>query len=221
MNLSAFYTHNSPGFEPIFHTALEKSKWEPANVKSYKARMYQMVQALLFTDNLAGATAEAGCLYGTSSYIILSYSRDTHYIYDSMQGLSKPNNLDYNELSKEKMDRLSKKTKRNNFLTRVEDTLSDFKHFMIGVGWIPDCFNKQRHDFFRFVHIDVDLYEPTYESIKHFYPRLIKGGVIVCDDYGFKSWLGAKAGIEAYCKPRGIPVISTVAGNAIIIKMED
>jgi len=34
------------------------------------------------------------------------------------------------------------------------------------------------------LHIDVDLYEPTDIAITHLYDQVVKGGVIVMDDYG-------------------------------------
>ena len=37
---------------------------------------------------------------------------------------------------------------------------------------------------FSFVHLDVDLYESTKESINFFSPRMIRGGIIVVHDYG-------------------------------------
>jgi len=35
---------------------------------------------------------------------------------------------------------------------------------------------------FLFVHVDVDLYEPTRDSIAFFYPRMNLGAVSLCDD---------------------------------------
>ncbi len=35
-----------------------------------------------------------------------------------------------------------------------------------------------------FVHIDVDLYEPTRDALEFAYPRLRPGGYVVVDDYG-------------------------------------
>ena len=33
------------------------------------------------------------------------------------------------------------------------------------------------------MHLDVDLYESTLNCLKFFYPRLIKGGVLISHDY--------------------------------------
>jgi hypothetical protein len=34
------------------------------------------------------------------------------------------------------------------------------------------------------LHIDVDVYEPTVVSLNHFYDKVVKGGLIVFDDFG-------------------------------------
>ena len=48
---------------------------------------------------------------------------------------------------------------------------------------------------YRFVHIDVDIYEPTYACLEYFHPRMVEGGLIVIDDYGFPSWPGPVGGL--------------------------
>ena len=43
-------------------------------------------------------------------------------------------------------------------------------------------FYKVKNKKFSLIHIDVDLYKPTFDSLSFFYPKLCKGGVILCDD---------------------------------------
>ena len=50
---------------------------------------------------------------------------------------------------------------------------------------IPTRFDEVADRSFCFVHVDVDLFEPTRESIAFFYPRMVPGGVMLFDDYGF------------------------------------
>ena len=59
-------------------------------------------------------------------------------------------------------------------------------------GWIPERFNDVAEARFCFVHIDVDLLQPTREVLEFFYPRMVAGGLIVCDDYGFDTCPGAR-----------------------------
>lgn len=46
------------------------------------------------------------------------------------------------------------------------------------------------------LHIDVDLYEPTKSSLECLVPLMVKGGVVILDDYGF--FPGATRAIDDY-----------------------
>lgn len=49
-------------------------------------------------------------------------------------------------------------------------------------GHFPDSAHGL-DDMFCFVNLDMDLYKPTYEGIKLFYPKMAHGGVILIHDY--------------------------------------
>jgi len=86
-------------------------------------------------------------------------------------------------------------------------------------GWIPSRFNEVKNQKFSFVHIDVDLYEPTLESLKFFFPRLVKGGVIICDDYNSKIFDGAKKAWDKYFKNKNLSnFIKNPIGGCFLIK---
>ena len=46
------------------------------------------------------------------------------------------------------------------------------------------------------LHIDVDLYKPTKVCIEKFFPHIVKGGIIILDDYG--AFPGANKAIEEF-----------------------
>jgi O-methyltransferase len=51
---------------------------------------------------------------------------------------------------------------------------------------------------FVFVSIDVDLFQPTLEALKYFYPRLVKGGAIMIHDYNAPAFPGVKQAVMKY-----------------------
>jgi hypothetical protein len=53
----------------------------------------------------------------------------------------------------------------------------------------------------KFVHVDVDLYQPTIDSFRYFWQLVVPGGVMICDDY---NWSGAKMAVEEFAKEKGI-----------------
>jgi hypothetical protein len=85
-------------------------------------------------------------------------------------------------------------------------------------GWIPDRFPEVDDRCFSFVHIDVDLYQPTLDSLEFFYPRLSTGGIIVLDDYGFGTCPGATAAVDSFMRDKAEPIVNLSAGGAFLMK---
>jgi O-methyltransferase len=70
------------------------------------------------------------------------------------------------------------------------------------------------------VSIDADLYDPIYNGLKYFYPRLKQGGYIFIHDYNNDSYKGAKEAVRFFCKENNLPYfpLPDAAGSAIIAK---
>ena len=83
-------------------------------------------------------------------------------------------------------------------------------------GWIPDKFADVDEKKFCFVHIDVDLYEPTRASLAFFGERLTPGGILICDDYGFETCPGARLAMDEYAGAVRKPVVHLPTGQGII-----
>jgi O-methyltransferase len=60
----------------------------------------------------------------------------------------------------------------------------------------------------KFVHIDLDLYEPILGALNYFYPKMVLGGIIVCDDYGSLYWPGAQMAVEQFAEKNNLNFIS-------------
>lgn len=83
---------------------------------------------------------------------------------------------------------------------KVAAVLKDFPFIKLYPGWIPERFNEVSDRAFSFVHIDVDLYEPTLDSLIFFWERLVTGGFIVVDDYGSSQFPGATLAVDEFLK---------------------
>ena len=69
------------------------------------------------------------------------------------------------------------------------------------------------------MHIDLDLYLPTLETLQFFFPRLQNGGIIVCDDYNSKMFDGSKkAWDEFFTKNKVKFNFAPTIGGSFIIK---
>ena len=91
---------------------------------------------------------------------------------------------------------------------------------IIKKGRFPDTTEDIDDTWFCFVSIDVDLYEPTYEGLKFFYPRLTPGGFIIVDDYNNKLYEGAKKAVTKFCTDQKISFtpIPDIGGGVLINK---
>lgn len=54
------------------------------------------------------------------------------------------------------------------------------------------------------LHIDVDLYEPTKIVLEYLYPHVVRGGIVILDDYG--AFAGANKAIDDYFKNISIKI---------------
>ncbi|OPY00649.1 MAG: Mycinamicin III 3''-O-methyltransferase [Syntrophorhabdus sp. PtaB.Bin184] len=56
------------------------------------------------------------------------------------------------------------------------------------------------------LHLDVDLYDPTLFALGQLYPLVIKGGLVVLDEYGLIPWQGETKAVEDYFRECGVSV---------------
>jgi len=210
-------------FAGIYNAALRASGANPVPFKR-RERFRTLAALLASTAGIAGEVAECGCFTGMSSFMLCSILRNEwpqfdgtgYHIYDSFQGLSAPMPEDIVPDDLPGAQRLRGMCRPGNFrasLSAVQANLTPFPNIAFHPGWIPHAFPIEHLRSYRFVHIDVDLYDPTCDSLEYFYPRMAAGGMIVSDDY---SWPGARLAIEDFCSKRNIRFAVTPTEQAVL-----
>jgi len=175
-------------------------------------RKFTLDQLLKLTLGLDGDVAECGVYKGASAYLMCkahSGSGRTIHLFDSFEGLSKPEECDGDYWTTGDL----RSTRKS-----VEESLAEFSNYQIHDGWIPDRFPDVSEKKFSFVHIDVDLFKPTWSAIEYFYPRLVSGGVMLMDDYGFASCPGAKKAADDYFRRTQESIVMLSTGQAFVLK---
>ena len=86
-------------------------------------------------------------------------------------------------------------------------------------GFIPESFQGLEQEKIAFAHIDVDIYQSVRDCCDFIYPRVVGGGFMVFDDYGFPSCPGAREAVDDFFadKPERPLVLPT--GQALVIKI--
>lgn len=191
------------------------ARLSPANPYS-QDRKFTLREFVRYTEGLPGAMAECGCYTGVSAFFMAQAAPETAlYLFDSFSGLS----------SVGEKDRVGARNVRewsagDLVASRLElqENLKDFAHVFVLEGWIPDRFAEVASLTFRIVHIDVDLYQPTRDSLEFFYPRLNEGGAIVLDDYGFLTCPGATQAADEFAADQGSRIVHLPTGQGLLIK---
>jgi predicted O-methyltransferase YrrM len=81
-------------------------------------------------------------------------------------------------------------------VNQVKDHLWGYK-VTFHVGRFPDTTGAlPREQRFSFVHVDADTYQSTVAAIRFFWPRLVPGGLIVFDDYGWTCCPGVERAVK-------------------------
>ena len=170
-------------------------------------RRWMLHQLLKLVRDLPGDTAECGAFLGASSWLMCELGR-THHIFDSFQGLSSPDAIDGDHWQEGVLSASEEAVLAN--LAPNQPVLHK--------GWIPDRFADVADRQFAAVHVDVDLYRPTRDSIEFFYPRLNQGGIFVCDDYGFTTCPGATKAVDDFMSGKPETVVSLDCGGCFFVK---
>ena len=191
------------------------SRLSPENPYS-QDRKFLLREYARMARGLPGLMAECGCFRGASAYFMASAAPDTPLLlFDSFEGLSEP------RLEDRKVEEHKRVWNRGALAASeqvVRETLRDFPQVRYLKGWIPKRFAEVGGEVFKIVHIDVDLYEPTLESLRFFYPRLVRGGVIVLDDCGFTLCPGAFRAVSEYMADKPEYVLHVPTGQGVILK---
>ena len=191
------------------------------------SRHQNLIQLFSRTEDVAGAVVECGCARGLSSMeLCLAMSQkqptwrgDGFHIFDSFEGLSEPQtqDLDVDGMKAAEGERIRAMMHGGNMAFPLEQVravfLPPYPDVTFHPGWIPASFADLPERKYRFVHVDVDLYQPTLDAFGYFFPRLAEGGIIATDDY---NWPGARKAVDEFCAANGVQAQLTGTNQAYL-----
>lgn len=138
--------------------------------------------------SLEGSAAEVGVYKGGSAGMIATLLKHkTVHLFDSFEGMPEPGEKDC--LNKGDFSDVTGKI--------VQHALREHANIEWHIGWFPDT-AEGIDDRFCFVHIDCDFYEPVKACCEFFYQRMVAGGIMFFDDYGFEGTPGAKDAVDEF-----------------------
>ena len=166
-----------------------------------------------------GSLIEIGVFKGGTGAIIskqaeLNNINEKVYLCDTFNGVVKSSKYDpdYNNGEHKATKKVVKTLLQN---MNIQNTV-------ILEGIFPDDTGKQIQNLqFRFCHIDVDVYKSAKDIIDWIWPKMVIGGIIVYDDYGFSTCKGIATQVEEQINLEDRIIIHNLNGHAIIIKINE
>ena len=176
----------------------------------------ELVAHEINSNNVKGNVAELGVYKGKFARYINKYFSDrTLYLFDTFQGFDEAD-------IKSELENTFSEGNQDFSNTSVEKVLSVMPfpdQCVIKKGFFPGT-ARGMEDVFAFVSLDTDLYDPIYNGLQFFYPRLAKGGYIFVHDFNNDSYKGVRQAVMKYCSENNISYfpLPDSAGSAVIMK---
>lgn len=209
-------------FAAQFFQGIDPSWWHDFEFKSIyreiaprsildRKRAWVIYNLVMATDNLPGAIGEIGVYRGGSAKLILAARRSDRVFYgfDTFSGLP--------ETEKSRDPYWSAGEMADTTIEEVRQFLgTDSVHLIQGsfpgsATRLPD--NVQ----FSFVHLDVDIYPSTLESLAWLYDRMTPSGIILLDDYGFLSCPGVREAVDEFFTDKPVHPVYLPTGQCMIL----
>ena len=176
-------------------------------------RMWSLIQSFhhVRQESLVGDFVECGVWKGGNIILLKKLiekfnMKKNIYGFDTFEGMVEPSfyDVNYNNKSAKKMFDEHKKNEIGFAMCSLDDVKRNIKkntktdNIFLIKGKVEDTLKNKKKlpKKISILRLDTDFYESTKIELEILFPRLVKGGVLIIDDYGF--WKGAKKAVDEY-----------------------
>ncbi len=197
-------------------------------------KLYALISSVRYIDARAvpGAIVECGVWRGGSMLAAALTLRSLGvrdrdvYMFDTFTGMPPPSDADRYVTGGSARDHLATSTEDSTVwakasLDEVERNLStsgyppDRLHFV--EGRVEETLPGRAPGDIALLRLDTDWYESTRHELRHLYPRLVSGGVLILDDYG--EWEGSRRATDEFLAEHGAELLLVrVSGARVAVK---
>lgn len=187
---------------------------QPATMTSVE-RMYALYKAVeyLSTASIPGDFVECGVWRGGSmmcASLTLLQADDTSrrlYLYDTYEGMVPPGEADVDASGQVASTKLSLEPRHEGSHIWAYAPIDTVRRNMASTGYpegqvnyvvgpVEETIPATMPESIALLRLDTDWYVSTCHELEHLFPRLVKGGVLIIDDYG--HWQGARRAVDEY-----------------------
>jgi O-methyltransferase len=187
-------------------------------------RLFALIQAVrhVAAMQIPGAFVECGVWRGGSmmaaAMTLLARGESTRdlHLFDTYEGMSPPTSKDVDIGGQSADVLLGTQDRSDPGSAWCYASLDDVKAGMRSTGYpetrmhfvkgkVEETIPAHAPETVAILRLDTDWYESTRHEMEHLFPRLVKGGILIIDDYG--HWKGAREAIDEYLRARNIHLL--------------
>jgi len=211
------YSDFDPDFLPILR------RCQPATMTSVE-RVYALYKAVeyLSVAMIPGDLVECGVWRGGSmmcAALTLMRAGDTSrrlYLYDTFEGMVQPDVADIDFGGRSASGQLSAEERSEGSYIWAYAPLELVRRNMASTGYPTNRISYVRGpveqtipvtmpESIALLRLDTDWHASTRHELDHLFPLLVKGGVLIIDDYG--HWQGARRAVDEYFAASDVKVL--------------
>lgn len=100
----------------------------------------------------------------------------------------------------------------------VRENFKQWKGVKIIEGVIPHTLNEIDTDKIAFLHLDMNCAPPEVAAFEYIWPKLVRGAIILMDDYAYYSYHNQKYALDRLAQKLGFDIVSLPTGQGLAIK---
>ena len=100
----------------------------------------------------------------------------------------------------------------------VVKKFADFTNVKVIRGFVPETFKIAIPEHIAFLHIDLNSPTAEIAALEHLFDRVVSGGYIVFDDYGWKHFKKQRDAENRFMADRGHSILELATGQGLVIK---
>ena len=100
----------------------------------------------------------------------------------------------------------------------VKRTFQSFSRVNVVRGPVPDTLSEVQTDKVAYMYIDMNTAVPELEAMRYFWPKVVPGGIVLLDDYGFVGHEQQREAHDRFAMENGFRILSLPTGQGMALK---
>ncbi len=187
-------------------------------------RVHTLIWAARNAIGLDGNFVECGVFEGFMSNMVVDYldfgaTDKTFYLYDTFEGFSEKYSSPEDFPTHEGFyDFANKAYAKPGLYESVRDRFAPYANVRVIKGVVPDILHEDSPEKIAYLHIDLNSPRAERGALDVLYDRVLPGGIIVFDDYGWTTYRSQMDSADAFMKERGFPILELPTGQGLLVK---